>query len=245
MASGSAPMMTRHIAHPLQHIGMTTKKSGRYGQGQSPKRDLQDTPHQHHSRHYQRDYYSGHYNDEKDHAYHQASTSGSLSRPYDCSHSRSPYHSRSLSPMHACSRWHKEYSELHDSILSCTGFVITYCNCPITWCSKLQTEIALSTAESECIALSSATCELLPLRRILTDILTHSFISFSSSHHTQPSTLAPSKIFEDNNACIILVTTKTHFKPRTKPISLNYHHFHDHIRNGNLQVLKSQPITIG
>ncbi len=29
-------------------------------------------------------------------------------------------------------RWHKEYSDLHDSVLSRTGFVITYCNCPIT-----------------------------------------------------------------------------------------------------------------
>ena len=30
-----------------------------------------------------------------------------------------------------------------------TGFVITYAGCPITWASKLQTEIALSTTEAE------------------------------------------------------------------------------------------------
>jgi hypothetical protein len=135
-------------------------------------------------------------------------------------------------------RWHKEYSELRDSVLSRTGFVITYCNCPITWCSKLQTEITLSATESEYIALSSATRELLPLRRILTDISTHSFISFDSRHSTTPSLLAPSKFFEDNNACIVLATTETHFKPRTKHISLKFHHFHDQIKNGNLQVVK-------
>ena len=39
-----------------------------------------------------------------------------------------------------------------DSVLSITEFVICYANCPIVWCSKLQTEIALSTAEAEYIA---------------------------------------------------------------------------------------------
>ena len=43
-----------------------------------------------------------------------------------------------------------------DNIYSRTGFVIKYANCPIFWSSKLQTEIALSTAEAEYIALSSA-----------------------------------------------------------------------------------------
>lgn len=59
--------------------------------------------------------------------------------------------------------WHKEYAALRTNVLSRTGFVITFCGCPITWCSKLQTEIALSTTESEYIALSTATRELLPL----------------------------------------------------------------------------------
>jgi hypothetical protein len=52
------------------------------------------------------------------------------------------------------------------------------------------------------------------------------------------SSLSPSKVYEDNNACIILATTDTNFKPHTKHISLKYHHFHDPIANGNLQILK-------
>jgi hypothetical protein len=40
--------------------------------------------------------------------------------------------------------------------MSHTGYVIMYANCPIFWASKLQTEIALSTAEAEYIALSQA-----------------------------------------------------------------------------------------
>jgi len=43
-----------------------------------------------------------------------------------------------------------------DNVYSCTGYVyvICYAGCPIFWQSKLQTEIALSTAEAEYIALS-------------------------------------------------------------------------------------------
>jgi hypothetical protein len=105
----------------------------------------------------------------------------------------------------------------------------------------LQTEIALSTTESEYIALSTATRDIIPLRCILSDIATYSFISFpsfpSNSKIATP-TLQPSKVYEDNNACIILATTDSNFKPRTKHISLKYHHFHDQIKNGNLQILK-------
>lgn len=52
--------------------------------------------------------------------------------------------------------WHQEFAHLCDSVLSQTGLVITYCGCPITWSSKLQSEIALSTTEAEYIALSMA-----------------------------------------------------------------------------------------
>ena len=45
--------------------------------------------------------------------------------------------------------WSAADSENADNVLSRTGFVICYASCPIIWCSKLQTEIALSTAEAE------------------------------------------------------------------------------------------------
>ena len=57
-----------------------------------------------------------------------------------------------------------------DSVLSRTGFVICYANCPIVWCSKLQTEIALSTAEAEYIALSHALQEAIPLQSLTKEI---------------------------------------------------------------------------
>jgi hypothetical protein len=138
-------------------------------------------------------------------------------------------------------RWNKEYAEVRDNVLSRTGFVITFCGCPVTWSSKLQTEIALSTTESEYIALSTATRDILPLKRILQDIAAYSFISFPSSHSTimnKSQTMQPSKVYEDNTACIVLATSESNFKPQTKHISLKYHHFHDRIKAGHLQILK-------
>jgi hypothetical protein len=48
------------------------------------------------------------------------------------------------------------------SVKSRTGYVILIANCPLLWVSKLQSEIALSTLESEFIALSSSFRSLIP-----------------------------------------------------------------------------------
>ena len=42
------------------------------------------------------------------------------------------------------------------SVLSRSGFMVMYANCPLYWSSKLQTEISLSTTEAEYIALSQS-----------------------------------------------------------------------------------------
>ena len=44
-----------------------------------------------------------------------------------------------------------------------TGFVITFADCPVYWTSKLQTETALSTMESEINALAHSCRELFPI----------------------------------------------------------------------------------
>jgi hypothetical protein len=96
--------------------------------------------------------------------------------------------------------------------------------------------------ESENIAFSTATRDLLPSRRILQGIEQHSFItlnSYTPSDTIQAPTLPPSKIFEgDNNACIVLATTDMQFKPPTKHISIKFHHFHDNVWNGTLEIIK-------
>ncbi len=56
------------------------------------------------------------------------------------------------------------------NLMSGAVFVIKYADCPIYWSSKLQAEIALSTAEAEYIALSSALHEVIPLMTIMKKI---------------------------------------------------------------------------
>jgi hypothetical protein len=49
------------------------------------------------------------------------------------------------------------------SAKSCTGFIITFAECPVFWQLKLQTETAPSTMEAEIIALSACYRELFPI----------------------------------------------------------------------------------
>jgi hypothetical protein len=136
--------------------------------------------------------------------------------------------------------YHREHSVFCDNVLSHTGYIITYCGCPIHWASKLQTEIALSTTESEYIALSMATHELLPLRRLLLEINQYSMIPAHLETNftiTKTSTLTTSMVYEDNASCIVVATTDS-TRLRTKHIALKWHHFKDQIKAGHIKILK-------
>ncbi len=82
-----------------------------------------------------------------------------------------------------------------DNVYSRTGYVIRYAGCPIYWQSKLQTEIALSTAEAEYIALSQALRETLPMTGLMKEINVI-FPLFL------PSPRFVIKVREDNQSCI-------------------------------------------
>ena len=56
------------------------------------------------------------------------------------------------------------------SVLSRTGFIVTYADCPLIWALRLQPEISLSTTEAEYIALSIAMKEIIPLINILGEV---------------------------------------------------------------------------
>ena len=71
---------------------------------------------------------------------------------------------------HFAESWTKEDSGNPANVLSRTGYVIFYYGCPVVYCSKLQTEITLSTAKAEYIALSQATREIIPLMNLLKEI---------------------------------------------------------------------------
>ena len=112
--------------------------------------------------------------------------------------------------------------------MSQTGMVIMYANCPVFWRSSLQMEIALSTAEAEYIALSSALRQVLPLMKMM-DEINEVFTLFIS----KPKFAC--KVHEDNESCIKMATG-TKFSPRTKHIALKYHHFRYHVKSGRVDI---------
>jgi hypothetical protein len=63
------------------------------------------------------------------------------------------------------------YEDPHDHVYVCsrTGLVICICGCPVLWITRLQTKIALSTMESEYVALSTAMRDLIPLKAAVSE----------------------------------------------------------------------------
>lgn len=100
--------------------------------------------------------------------------------------------------------------------LSRTGCAILLFICPLFWHSKLQTEIALSTTEVECIALSESLRNVIPLLNLINELI--------PALDIEPITpLIKCKVFEDNQSAIA-VSKAPSMLPCTKHIGLKYHH---------------------
>jgi hypothetical protein len=112
-----------------------------------------------------------------------------------------------------------------------SGFVIKYARCPILWMSKMQTEIALSTTESEYIALSSALREVIPLLRLINE-LKNAGVTLP---HNVPKVHC--KLFEDNSGALEMAKSPK-LRPRTKHINLKYHQFREDVENGDVSIHK-------
>ena len=124
--------------------------------------------------------------------------------------------------------WNQADADNPENVFSRTGYVLRYAGCPVTWCSKLQTEIALSTAEAEYIALSQALREVIPTMNFLNELK-----SVIDLHVPKPEVFC--NVFEDNTACIAMATSKK-FTPRTKHIALKYHHFREAVNSGSIKI---------
>jgi len=121
--------------------------------------------------------------------------------------------------------WDPENANNADAVYSRTGFTIRYAGCPVYWQSKLQTEIALSTAESEYIAMSQALRETIPLMNLMKEINV-----IFSLHLPKPKFLL--RVHEDNQSCIAMANNPK-FTPRTKHIAIKYHHFRKHVKTAS------------
>ena len=106
--------------------------------------------------------------------------------------------------------------------------VIMYANCPIFWQRSFQPEIDLSTAEAECIVLSSALRQALPLMTMMEEINV-----IIPLHLSKPNFVC--KVHEDNQSCIKMATG-TKFLPRTKHTALKYHYFRSHVKSRRVEI---------
>jgi hypothetical protein len=108
-----------------------------------------------------------------------------------------------------------------DTMRSTTGYLFMFGGGPISWSSRLQPTVALSSAEAEYMAASSAVQEATYLRQLLKDM-------------GYPQ-LEATKIMEDNQGCIALSENPVLHK-RTKHISIKYHFIREKIHEGTTKL---------
>jgi len=124
--------------------------------------------------------------------------------------------------------WNQADPDNAENAMSRTGYTVRYAGCSAHWSSKLQTEIALSTAEAEYIALSQALREVIPTMCFLEELKPVIDLYV-------PTPRVHCKVFEDNTACIAMASAKK-FSPRTKHIALKYHHFRSAVNEGKIKI---------
>jgi hypothetical protein len=128
--------------------------------------------------------------------------------------------------------WNTEDANDPICVRSWTGYIITLGDTPVLWASKLQTEISLSTAEAEYIALSTAMRSLLPLRRLIKELA-------DSVGVKRDEVTKVSCVWEDNNAARTIANSPyINMTPRTKSIAVKYHWFRQHLQPGEIEILR-------
>ena len=108
-----------------------------------------------------------------------------------------------------------------DDRKSTSGYLFKLSGGPISWRSKKQTSVALSTAEAEYVALSSATQEVMWLRQLISELRS-----------------APTKatvLYEDNQSAIAMARN-AQFHGRAKHIALRHHFVREKVNEGLVEL---------
>ena len=98
---------------------------------------------------------------------------------------------------------------------STTGNLFLMAGGPVSWLSKKQAIVALSTSEAEYIALSVATQEAVWLRRLLVDL--------------KGNSVCPTVMMEDNQGTIAMARNPVSHA-RTKHIDIRYHYVRETVQ---------------
>jgi hypothetical protein len=105
---------------------------------------------------------------------------------------------------------------------SMTGYIFIF-NCgPISWSSRKQPTVAMSTMEAEYMALSDTIRKLLSRMYYITEL--------------GISTIQPTVLFSDNQAAIVLAHGQGDYR-QAKHIDIPYHFIRDHFERGTLNIV--------
>jgi hypothetical protein len=115
------------------------------------------------------------------------------------------------------------YASDIDTRRSVTGYIYYYGGGPVTWKSKTQTSVALSSFESEYMALGSAAPEAIHLNNLYKEL--------DSTYQEN----IPIMIFEDNTACIAM-TKNPILHEKQKHIDVRYHYIRECVQRKAIDV---------
>ena len=111
-----------------------------------------------------------------------------------------------------------------------TGYIISYGGCPVVWASKLQTEVVLSSTESEYVGLSESLRIAIMMMNLLSEMKKMGLPIAKAT----PTVLC--KLFEDNAGAIHIAKVPK-MRPRTRHINQKYHHFREWVKSGIIEIL--------
>lgn len=125
--------------------------------------------------------------------------------------------------------WDPKESDKRDTARSRHGYIIKYGGCIVTWKSQLQTEICLSSTESEYTGLSYALREAIPIMQTLKEMKEMGFPIGTTKSDVYCT------VFEDNSGAIEMANHHK-YRPRTKHLNVKLHHFRDYVTRGQITV---------
>lgn len=130
-------------------------------------------------------------------------------------------YSQTSAPFHLQGFSDASYGDNVDSHKSTSGFCFLLAGRAVSWSSRKQKSVALSSTESEYMALTKACTEAIWLRRLLFDM-------------GQPQKIT--EIYCDNKSAITIVHSSKHHD-RTKHIDIRFHYIKDQVSSGEINIV--------
>nr|XP_034827804.1 secreted RxLR effector protein 161-like [Maniola hyperantus] len=114
-----------------------------------------------------------------------------------------------------------DYAGDSETRRSTTGYIIFLSNCPVTWCTRRQPIVALSSTEAEYIAAAECCKELLYLKSVIQELLDLTSVKVT--------------VFIDNQSAIRLIENGV-INRRSKHIDVRFKFIHEKVKNSDLMI---------